>query len=206
MWRGVEESSERYRVVYASTDRAGAFGETIARYRPDLALLQELKDIDDDEPLEPWLEGGVVPADYRLQRRLGETILDPSLRFVDVFDARAVQALRPALSPIARRLGLPDVDLSTVMGPNRELTKQLSLYLHEQRDEQGHPRYAGIRYVSRMNANWELWAVFDDRLMHAAVVPEDIYADDPGLVEAARLLGVNIEVVNGHLLFTLTPR
>ncbi len=195
------ESEACYRVIYAATRRAGAYGETIARYRPDLGLLAGLHEIEDDEPLDPRLQPGVVPADYRLQRRLGKAILDPGLRFVDVHDGATVQALRPILAQVARDLGLPDVDLSTVMGPDRQLTKHAARHIYEQRDAEGRPLYAGIRYVSRLNPDWELWAIFADRLVHTADVPETIYPDDQGLIEAAQLLGVNIEILDGKCMW-----
>lgn len=49
--RGVPEE-ERYRMVYCATERAGAFGETIARFRPSVRLLAGLEEVEDDES--PW--------------------------------------------------------------------------------------------------------------------------------------------------------
>jgi hypothetical protein len=48
---------EHYRVVYyCATERAGAFGETIARFRPSVGLLAGLEQVKDEEPLDPELE------------------------------------------------------------------------------------------------------------------------------------------------------
>ncbi|HET7478974.1 MAG TPA: RES domain-containing protein [Rubrobacteraceae bacterium] len=66
--KGVPEE-ERYRAVYCATERAGAFGETIARFRPSMELLAGLEEVEDDEPLDPELRGGVVPEEWRLSRR-----------------------------------------------------------------------------------------------------------------------------------------
>jgi hypothetical protein len=44
-------------VVYCATERAGAFGETIARFRLSVGLLVRLKQVEDEEPLDPELEG-----------------------------------------------------------------------------------------------------------------------------------------------------
>lgn len=195
------DTTRCFRVIYAATQRAGAYGETIARYRTDLALLAGLDQIDDDEPLDPRLQPGVVPADYRLQRRLGKARLDARLRFVDINDPETVQALRPVLARVAQDLGLGDVDLSTIMGPHREITKHAALAIYEQCNANGQPIFAGIRYASRLNPAWQLWALFADRLLHTADVPEAIYPDDQGLVEAAQLLGVNIEIFDGKYLF-----
>ncbi|HSH78952.1 MAG TPA: hypothetical protein VLA19_10520 [Herpetosiphonaceae bacterium] len=189
------------RVIYAASQRAGAYVETIARYRIDLELLAGLEDVEDDEPPDPRHQPGVVPTDYRMQRRLGKTRLDPALRFVDIHAPETVQTLRPVLAKAARDLGLGDVDFSTVMGLHREITKHAALHIYEQRGADDRPLYAGIRYVSRLNRAWELWALFADRLVHTAGVPETIYPDDQGFVEAARLLNVNIEIFDGKCMF-----
>lgn len=80
--KGVPEE-ERYRAFYCATERAGAFGETIARFRPSVKLLAGLEEVEDDEPLDPELQGGVVPEEWRLSRRAGSTRLVPDLLFAD---------------------------------------------------------------------------------------------------------------------------
>lgn len=77
---------ERYRAIYCATQRVATYGETIARFRPSLSLIAQIEAIDDDEPLEVALEGvvdpedprrGLIPADWRLRRQIGHTVLDP---------------------------------------------------------------------------------------------------------------------------------
>ncbi len=193
---GEVTSGGRFRMLYLATRSAGAFGETIAGYRTDFQVLAALGEIEDDEPLDPCLQPGVVPADYRSRRQLGNTRLDLTLRFVDLHDAETVQALRPVLAPFATRYGLSDVDLSTIVGPQRELTQQVALHVYGQTGPDGRPLYAGVRYLSRLNSQWELWAAFSDRLLHTPGVPEVIHPDHPGLVEAAAILGVTIEALD----------
>ena len=125
-------------------------------------------------------------------RRLGATILSPRMFFVDIGNARTLSVLRSTLAPIAAALGLPDIDLGAVAGPSRRLTQEAARFIHEQHDRSGRPRYAGIRYTSRLDRTWECWAVFDDRLHHHVTRVDAIGARDPGLREAARLLGVRV--------------
>jgi len=75
---------ERFRTVYCATQRAAAFGETVARFRPSIVLLAHLAEVEDDESVEQALAGavdpedpyrGLIPADWRLLRRIGHTIL-----------------------------------------------------------------------------------------------------------------------------------
>jgi hypothetical protein len=194
---GAERSipeAERFRVIYCATSRAAAFGETIARFRPDLELLAKLEEIEDDEPKSPEPQGGVVPEEWRLSRRLGATRLDESLRFVDVDVAQTLQVLRRVLASIAASLGVSDIDLGAIAGPNRRLTQEVVRYVYEQRDPTGEPLYGGIRYLSRLNPEWELWAIFADRIEHSPrEVTESIRAEDPDLLEAASLLNLRIE-------------
>lgn len=87
-----------FRVIYCASSREGAFGETIARFRKSLRLLSQLREIEDDEPLDPELEGGMLPEEWRLNRRIGASRLDGSLRFADLEDPRAGTLLRRELS------------------------------------------------------------------------------------------------------------
>lgn len=201
---------ERFRVIYCATQRIATFGETVARFRPSLSLLSDLKEIKDDEPIEDSLSGAVDPenierglirADWRLRRRVGHTLLDPSLKFVDIAHAETIQHLRSALAPLAARLGLTDIDLSSLTSQQRRFTQGCARYVYDQMDDSGKTRYAGIRYPSRLNAEWECWAVFDDRIRHQRGwphFPASILADDEDLARVARLFNLTIETVPGH--------
>jgi hypothetical protein len=50
-----------YRVLYASSTRFGAFAETLARFRPDLAVVAALSEI--DGPGDP-VPAGTVPHEW----------------------------------------------------------------------------------------------------------------------------------------------
>jgi hypothetical protein len=107
--------------------------------------------------------------------------------------------LRLALAPLARRLGVTDIDLSSLTSPQRRFTQGIARYIHEVTGPEAQ-RFAGIRYPSRLNADWECWAVFDDRIRHAPGCPgfpATILADDEDLLRVARLFGLTIEVLAG---------
>lgn len=191
--KGVPEE-ERYRAIYCATERAGAFGETIARFRPSIELLAGLEAIEDDEPLDPELRGGVVPEEWRLSRHVGFTRLVPDLLFADLPAPETMRVLREELALVVEGFDLKDLDLSAVTGPHRRLTQEVARYVYDLADSSGQPIFAGIRYISRLNPSWELWAVFHDRMRHEpGEVAEPIRVDDPGLVEAAALLGLSVE-------------
>jgi hypothetical protein len=203
-----DDPDHAYRVIYCASERAGAFGETLARFRRSMPLLDLMAEVDDVETLDEALEGlidpadtqrGIVPADWRFKRQLGVTLLGPSLQFAEIAAAESIDHLRTALAPIASKNGLRDVDISTVLGSDRELTQHCSRYIYDQLQNGGRPRFAGIRYPSRLNLDWICWAVFSDRIAHFPQFHETtISVQDPGLLEAARVLSLSIEMVRGR--------
>jgi hypothetical protein len=189
--RNVPEE-ERFRVIYCATRRAGAYGETIAPYRKSLSVLASLREID-DEPLDRELEGGIVPKEFRYQRVLGTTRLSDGLRFADIGAGETYTVLRTQLAQWLVKLGLEDLDLSAITSSQRRLSQEVARYVYELADE-SHTFFAGIRYPSRLNVEWELWAIFFDRMEHFPVEVAGVIAeDDPELQEAANVLGVQIE-------------
>lgn len=183
-----------FRVIYCASSRAGAFGETIARFRKSLRLLSQLREIEDDEPLDPELEGGLLPEEWRLNRRIGASRLDESLKFADLEDPRAATLLRREMAPLLTQLGLDDLDFGDLIGRDRRVTQNAGRCVYEATDESGAPVFDGIRYLSRLNPGWELWAIFTDRMVHE---PEDLYQtisrDDPDLRKAADILDIEVE-------------
>ena len=84
-----DDPAASYRVIYACSQRVGAFVETLARFRPDLEVVAAIAEIEgDDAGVMPsvvsrrWLEG----------RLIGEAIARG--RFADVGDARSLATLR----------------------------------------------------------------------------------------------------------------
>ena len=75
----------------------------------------------------------------------------------------------------------------------------LSRCIYEQTDDLGRPTFAGIRYESRLNAEWECWAIFHDRMdgRHSPGFPETITPDHPALCEVAAQYHLSIEIFQG---------
>lgn len=185
---------ERYRTAYFATHSVGAYGETIARFRKSLNLLAALESVDDDEPITPFIGRGALDPAWRTGRALGRLKLDRRLRFVDLEDIGTLQELRRATADVAVRLGMHEVDASSMKHDRREFTQEVSRYIYERQEPDGEPSFAGIRYLSRLGPNWELWAVFEGRYeQHSAdLFPRWIRPDDEGLVEAAGVLDITL--------------
>ncbi len=187
---GIPES-ERFRMIYFATEAAGALGESMASFRPSP------KTIAAGGP-----SRGIVTREWRNQNQLYSMQLDRKLRFVDLYTSEALEHLRPALAPRAAELGIEDIDVGTLLGPERQLTQRAARHIYERFDRKGHPLFHGIRYISRHGPNWECWAVFDTRApwtsegMGNALplgVVSPLTADAPAVLEAAAGLGLDLE-------------
>jgi hypothetical protein len=89
--------AERFRVVYCASTAEAAIGETVARFRPNIAALAGLRALDPDLPYplphdlmaaRAGMPRGIVPMTRRLDRLLAETAIDPSLLFADLAACR----------------------------------------------------------------------------------------------------------------------
>jgi len=185
-----DDPAGSYRVLYACSQRAGAFVETLSRFRPDLEVIAALAEIEGEEDGVPqtgvprrWLEG----------RLIGEALARG--RFADVGDAQSLATLRQELASRAIHYGLSDLDAAVIrLSAPRAFTQEASRFVYEWRDEGG--AFAGIRYRSRLGDQFVNWAIFEptseaeSRLDDAAAVA--IEPDDPDLAEALRLLGLEL--------------
>lgn len=105
-----------YRVLYTSSQRVACFVETLSRFRPDLPLFAELNAIDEEDGF-----FRNVPRSWLDVRTMGVAEIEGI--YADIYAAGWVSHLRRALAAEALRLGLKDVDLSTLeMAEPRRLT------------------------------------------------------------------------------------
>jgi len=75
-------------------------------------------------------------------------------------------------------------------GRNRLVTRPVPRWAYVQRNEDGTPRYSGIRYESKLGG-WECWAIFDGTpLMQAEET--GVSHDDPELVRVAAMYKLTI--------------
>ena len=80
-------------------------------------------------------------------------------------------------------LGLSDLDLSRVLGPQRALTQAIARWAYER-------GYAGLVYNSRLDQRLALWAIFEGAIFEAVGLSEPITLDDRELIATARLYGL----------------
>jgi hypothetical protein len=145
-----------YRVLYASSSRFGALIETLARFRPDLAVIAGLEEIDGpDEPT----TAGIVPREWYANRLIGVARLDGM--YADIGSAASLAVVRSQLAARAIHFGLPDIDAPAVrLVAPRGFTQEVSRLVYECETGAGEP-FAGIRYSSRLDDRSMNWAVFE---------------------------------------------
>lgn len=141
-------------VLYAATRPEGAFAETLARFRPTAAIRALPREAD-----EHFMEVGAVPADWRTRRQLVRFCLDDPLPFIDVDHPATHAYLVQALPVQLAALGHDTLDVASVRGKDRFLTRFLAEWLFGRVDEDGRFLYSGIRYGSRLG-DYECWALF----------------------------------------------
>ncbi|HEY7908989.1 MAG TPA: hypothetical protein VIC60_08935, partial [Thermomicrobiales bacterium] len=92
---------------------------------------------------EPQPLTGAVPARWRQLRGVGQLLLDPALRFVDVAHPDTLAEMRIHFASLAVDLGHRDVDLSTMTSGDRRLTQRVARYVYERTDAAGGTRLRG---------------------------------------------------------------
>jgi hypothetical protein len=129
-----DDPESAYRVLYAASERLGAFVEVLARFRPDPHVLEELQKIEgEDERVFP---PGRLNVGWLERRRLGEASVGG--RFVDVGHSESLAKIRRDLVHRVVHYRLLDLDASTIrLSVPRRFTQEISRYVYEQTSASG---------------------------------------------------------------------
>jgi hypothetical protein len=175
-----------------------ASGATANRFDPinmDFGVLyfgSTLALVEEDWKANDFMAVGAVAADWRQRRTAVHVSLSADAIFVDVDSPVTHQFLRKELADELIALGVEDIDVGTVRGKDRRLTRALSEWTYRQQGDEG-PIYSGLRYESRLGSQWECWAVFDDEAIDVvATEARSITLDMPELVEIAELFELQL--------------
>lgn len=183
-----------FRVLYASSQRLGAFAETLARFRPDPAVLAAEIEGDPRDDDYPTAAPGMVPRGWCRSRELGSASLDAS--FADVGHGRSLASLREAMASELVRYGLDDLDGATIrLRAPRRFTQELSRYVYMCTSESGERAFQGIRYLSRLGDEIEDWAICEPAEGLQPLGSEAVDEGDPDL--RAILARFNLELGRG---------
>lgn len=185
-------------MLYACSQRLGAFLETLAHFRPDPAIIAEYETIELTDGEEETIPPGTVPASWCRERMITKGVAtDVQGEFVAIGAAATLAELRPVFAGRALQHGLPDLDAATLrLAVPRAFTQEVSSYVEQQRDSAGR-EYAGIYYLSRHGDDVECWAIFERPAMGGvspvlSVDREVVSPDDEDLQRALELFRLRL--------------
>lgn len=175
-------------VLYAATQPEGAFAETTAHFRPKASLIAKMQAAANDGEM-PSLPGQ-LDASWRTRRVLRSFQAVNALPFVDIEAPETHTYLTAHAARLLDSLHITNLDVSTVRGRSRWLTRGLADWVYNSRDDAGDALFGGIRYVSRLG-DYECWAIFDGTdVKQLTEQPIDI--DNPALVAIAVRHGLTL--------------
>ncbi len=169
-----------YRVLYAASQRVSCFVETLARFRPDLTLLAELREIEGEDDFFPV---GEVPQDWCDERLIGTATAIGD--YADIYASEWIAHLRRKLADECLRLGLRDLDAGVLQRAEPRRISQLASRVAYELD------YPGIYYRSRYGHDLENWAIFEPFQIRPTN-SQAIASDDASLLEALEFLGIKL--------------
>lgn len=172
-------------VCYLGSSAEGCYAETLARFRVSARVCEAVRQKENG-----FMVCGGVPADWRTQRLLVTCTMEDPLPFLDVEAAQTHTYLTAELSETLARIGVGALDVAHVRGPNRVLSRAIAAWAFEATDENGEPRYGGLRYLSRLGDH-ECWAVFEGtELRETTRTP--VLTSDPDLCSIADDFGLRV--------------
>jgi hypothetical protein len=189
-----DDPQSRYRVLYASERRLGAYLEALAVFRPDPRVLAGCADIEENDVGAPLTESpGFVPAQWRADRILGTGLTDGvHTPLVVIGGAASLALLRSELAWLALECEIADLDAAAIrLGAPRRFTQGVSRLIYEQVQPNGSP-YAGIRYLSIYGDDVANCAIFErgGPMPISSLERSDIEEDDDDFLYACALLGI----------------
>jgi len=196
-----DDSRGQFRVLYSGATRLACFLEVTAQFRPDPAVAAELDSIvgDEEDTNYPATVIGVVPADWRARRTVGDAQIAGV--YVEIGAKESLAWLRWRLASRLIHYGVPDVDGATIRSTvPRALTQEMSSIFYAT-TLAGGLLPDGIRFESRHGNDLVLHAIYErpsagDEASSRLLTDQsecDIDPADPELLEAARIHGLVLE-------------
>jgi hypothetical protein len=175
-----DDPARSFATLYGAVDRQAAFAESLQQFRPDLATrvqLAHLRFADVTTPvvnLRTWTMGRVL-----LRVRL-----PGSAHLLDLRESAGVELVASSLAAELVALGKNDLDLSTLLGPDRAVTQLVAAWAWKN-------GYDGILLPSRFASHWTCCSVFN-RHKPRVITKDTIDPTDSDLVSVARAFGLRI--------------
>lgn len=176
----------QFRTLYFGTTRRACLAETLAWRRPKPSLVELIKN---DDEWQQWMQPATVEQAWRHGRLLVAVELEGD--FLDIHHSRSVAWIERVFGSVLATLGYSNANVSTLMEDNRTVSRHLAEFLHNARDKDGVPVFAGIRYNSKLGNDLENWALFDRGYDGAVEVDRTtIDRNDPDYQAVCELYGL----------------
>ena len=174
-----DDPDAEYRVLYASSQLVSSYVEVLARFRPDYALLAELRGMEGEDD---YQQIGIVPDEWFENRFFGTAEVQGN--YADLYSPAWVSYLRSRLHPLCLELGLPDFDVSVlIQATKRIVTQKASSIVYDL------GAFAGICYASRHGLEFENWALFESKASINPLIPvQRVSRSEPSLLQALEIL------------------
>jgi hypothetical protein len=182
----------RYRVLYASHSRLGAFLETLKPFRPDPSLAATYEEIAENDPEDPvTTPPGTLAPRWRDKRVIGQGLTDGVHEPLVAVGGDNSLSL---IEPLARSVGIASVDAETIRtSRQRAFTQGVSRLVFGRRQPVSRKAYAGIFYPSFFGGDVKNYALFERASQPRPVSHisrERIDETDGDFVEACRRRGL----------------
>jgi len=178
-----DDPNAEYRVLYASSQLVSCYVEVLARFRPDYALLAELRAMDGEDD---YQQIGIVPDEWFENRFIGTAEVQGN--YADLYSPAWVSLLHSRLQPLRVELGLLDFDVSVLMqAAKRIITQRASGIVNDL------GAFAGISYASRHGLGLENWALFEFKAIINPLIPvQRVSKNDPSLIQSLEILNLAV--------------
>jgi hypothetical protein len=178
-----DDPNAEYRVLYAASQLVSCYVEVLARFRPDYALLAELRAMDGEDD---YQQVGVIPDEWFESRFIGTAEVGGN--YADLYRPAWVSYLRSRLQPLCVELGLSDFDVSDlIQATKRIVTQRASSIVYDL------GAFAGIYYASRHGVGLENWALFELKAIINPLIPvQRVSKNDSSLTQALEILHLGV--------------
>jgi hypothetical protein len=195
-WLTYRQGESHFRVLYLGYTLMTCFIEILQGFRPDLAYIASIADLDDgdddpdlpsDEDLADVARG--VSSSWLRRKAIQEMPLPTEQlfdRIVDLSSQGMRENMRQQLAVELHSLGEQDFDLGTVITLRREVTQFIARYLHDS-------GMIGIEYPSRFGPGHTCLALFEGAPIDKSIPSEPIDLQGSDLQSALALFGLHIQ-------------
>lgn len=187
--------SGQYSVLYFGSTVEVCYGELLARFSPVERKDQSALLLDKWED-SSWMNVGSIPTIWRDDRAVVSIKLKDELRFFDMNEPENWQVIYNCLSSKIPELKYNSLEEQIIFGSARKITRLISGWIYDQKNEKGERLYAGIYFPSRLNSkysvNWNCWAVFADDKPWQKLSQRPVSKTDSALNKVARLYGLTV--------------